>query len=107
MEDAEIIRLNIERYRRMLQAKLDPASRRTIEAILREFEAGLSIEESHAPSGQSTIAAEVPMWGSNQLPQHTITTAISRSNERATTKLFAFCLGGIFFAMLVLNAAVY
>lgn len=96
MKDAEIIRLNIERYRRMLQGKLEPASRRAIETMMREFEAGLSVEESYVQSSQSTIVTKAAVSTVSSQPM----------NERTTTKLFAWSLGGIFFVMLALNAAV-
>lgn len=41
MDEAEIIRLNIRRYRRMLQYETNERSRRAIETILREFEVKL------------------------------------------------------------------
>ncbi len=95
MKDTEIIRLNIERYRRMLQGELDDATRRAIETMLREFKAKLSVEESRTPSW--AIVTEVP-------PPNRQSSSRAM-NERATTKLFAWSLGGIFFAMLALNAA--
>lgn len=42
MHEAEIVRLNIERFRRMLQTELDLAARLTIERMLNEFEARIS-----------------------------------------------------------------
>jgi hypothetical protein len=44
MEDMEIIRLNIERYRRLLQTKLDERTRWVIEAMLAEFELKLVLK---------------------------------------------------------------
>lgn len=38
INEVEIIRLNIERYRRMLQTDLDDATRRTVQRMLDEFE---------------------------------------------------------------------
>ena len=42
MEDIEIIRLNIERFRRLLQTKLGENERRTIRQLLAEQEAALA-----------------------------------------------------------------
>ncbi len=41
MNELEIIRLNVERYRRMLQIEVDEDARRAIQKILEEFEAKL------------------------------------------------------------------
>ena len=41
MNEIEIVRLNVERYRRMLQSELDETVRRTVEALLAESEAAL------------------------------------------------------------------
>jgi hypothetical protein len=41
MDERDIIRLNIERFRRMLQEQIDESTRRTIESVLLEFEAKL------------------------------------------------------------------
>jgi hypothetical protein len=41
MDERDIIRLNIERFRRMLQEKIDESTRRTIESLLLELEAKL------------------------------------------------------------------
>lgn len=41
MDEVEIIKLNIERYRRMLQAEADESARRAIQKMLDEFEARL------------------------------------------------------------------
>ncbi len=95
VKDTEIIRLNIERYRRMLQGELEFATRRAIETMLREFEAKLSVEECRTPS--------LPMV--TEVPPPDQQSSSNAMNERATTKLFAWSLGGIFFAMLALNAA--
>jgi hypothetical protein len=38
MEEVEIIRLNVERYRRLLQTNLDEQTRRATQAMLAEFE---------------------------------------------------------------------
>jgi hypothetical protein len=38
MEEVEIIRLNVERYRRLLQTDLDEQTRRAAQAMLAEFE---------------------------------------------------------------------
>jgi hypothetical protein len=50
MNEAELIRLNIERYRRMLQTELDETARRTIQRMVGEFEAKLS--PASAPPNQ-------------------------------------------------------
>lgn len=42
MNELEIIRLNVERYRRMLQSEVDETARRAIQKILEEFEAKLA-----------------------------------------------------------------
>jgi len=41
VDEVEIIRLNIERFRRMLEADLDETSRRAVKKMLDEFEAKL------------------------------------------------------------------
>ena len=46
MEELEIIRLNIERFRRMLQTELDWPARPMIENMLREFESKLAASGS-------------------------------------------------------------
>jgi predicted component of type VI protein secretion system len=38
MNEVEIIRLNIERYRRMLETESDETARRAIQKMLEEFE---------------------------------------------------------------------
>jgi hypothetical protein len=58
------------------------------------------------PSGQPAVAPGVVTWGSSRAAR----TNIQQSNsgpmeERATARLFALSLGGIFFAVLALNAA--
>ncbi len=94
MKDIEIIRLNIERYRQMLQGELDSATRRAIETMLREFEAKLSVEESR----MSSLAIVNQFHSADQQGSS------KAMNERATTKLFAWSLGGLFLAVLALNA---
>jgi hypothetical protein len=42
MNEGEIIRLNVERFRRMLRTEADESARRAIQQILMEFEAKLS-----------------------------------------------------------------
>lgn len=42
MDDREIIRLNVERYRRLLRTEADETARRSIQKMLEEFEAKLS-----------------------------------------------------------------
>jgi len=46
MDEIEIIRLNIERFQRMLQTELDWPARSMIENILREFENKLAASGS-------------------------------------------------------------
>lgn len=41
MDEIEIIRLNIERYRRLLRTETDENARQAIEKLLKEFEAKL------------------------------------------------------------------
>ncbi|MGD0023514.1 MAG: hypothetical protein ABSC37_02650 [Xanthobacteraceae bacterium] len=41
MNEVDIIRLNVERFRRMLQTEADESARRAIQQILKEFEAEL------------------------------------------------------------------
>jgi hypothetical protein len=50
MNEVEIIRLNIERYQRLLQSELDETARRTIQRMLDEFEAKLSLVSPTQPS---------------------------------------------------------
>jgi hypothetical protein len=42
MDDVEIIRLNVERYRRLLHTEVDETVRVAIQKMLKEFEAKLS-----------------------------------------------------------------
>ncbi len=42
MNELEIIRLNVERYRRMLQIEVDETVRQAIKNILEEFETKLA-----------------------------------------------------------------
>ncbi len=42
MDELEIIRLNVARYRRMLQTEVDETARRTIQKMLEEFDAKLA-----------------------------------------------------------------
>ena len=42
MEEVEIIRLNVERYRRLLRTNLDEQTRRAVQAMLAEFECKLA-----------------------------------------------------------------
>jgi len=42
MNEVEIIRLNVERFRHMLQTEADENARRAIQQMLKEFEAKLS-----------------------------------------------------------------
>ena len=53
INEVEIIRLNIERYRRMLQTKLDENARRDIQKMLDEFETKLSLANAR-PTKVST-----------------------------------------------------
>ncbi len=43
MDEIEIIRLNIARYRRILQTEVDETARRTIQKMLEEFNAKLAL----------------------------------------------------------------
>lgn len=43
MSDIDIIRWNIDHFRRLLQSDLDPAVRRTVEELLSQFETKLSL----------------------------------------------------------------
>jgi hypothetical protein len=54
MIEANILRRNIERFRRMLEEETDESSRRAIESMIREFEGMLSIS---APE-RSSVAAD-------------------------------------------------
>jgi hypothetical protein len=51
MDEVEIIRLNVERYRRMLQTEADEAARQAVQKLLKEFEAKLSSVRSSSQSG--------------------------------------------------------
>lgn len=42
MDDVDVIRLNIARYRRILQTEVDELVRRAIQKMLEEFEAKLA-----------------------------------------------------------------
>jgi hypothetical protein len=42
MMETDIIRLNIERFQRMLETEFNESTRRTIESMIREFEGMLS-----------------------------------------------------------------
>jgi hypothetical protein len=55
MEEVEIIRLNVERYRRLLRTDLDEQTRRATQAMLAEFERKL-VRQSR-PSGRHRSAA--------------------------------------------------
>jgi len=50
--EVEIIRLNIERFRRMLQTELDESTRRAVRSMLEEFEAKLPREGSPEASAK-------------------------------------------------------
>ena len=52
MDEGWVIRLNIERYRRMLQAEVDEVARRTIQKMLDEFETKLSSTCQSSKSGR-------------------------------------------------------
>jgi hypothetical protein len=61
MEASAIIRLNIERFRQMLQTEPDESTRRAIENIIEEFEVMLSSARrkgSGAEQQQSSIRAD-------------------------------------------------
>ena len=49
MEDMEIIRLNVERYRRLLQANLDEQTRWAIQTMLAECELKLVLLKRQRP----------------------------------------------------------
>jgi hypothetical protein len=49
MEEMEIIRMNVERYRRLLQANLDERTRWTIQAMLAECELKLVLKRRQLP----------------------------------------------------------
>ena len=51
MEENAIIRLNIERYRRLLQTELNEGTRRAIQAMLDEFERKLRPRETQNLKG--------------------------------------------------------
>ena len=50
MTEAEIVSLNIERYRRLLQSESDATVRRTIERLLGEAEANLRLLANVRPA---------------------------------------------------------
>ena len=45
MIETQILRRNIERFRRMLDDETDQSTRRAIESMIREFEGMLSVSE--------------------------------------------------------------
>jgi hypothetical protein len=51
--EIDIIRLNIEKFRRMLETETDESCRRTIESVIREFEGILSSSGLGKRSGVS------------------------------------------------------
>jgi hypothetical protein len=62
MEEVEIIRLNVERYRRLLQTNLDEQTRRATQAMLAEFERKLvrpeltsRLARPQCPSGRGRV----------------------------------------------------
>jgi hypothetical protein len=59
MEEVEIIRLNVERYRRLLQTNLDEQTRRATQAMLAEFERKLV--RQNRPPGRHRSAA-MTLW---------------------------------------------
>jgi hypothetical protein len=52
MMEIEIIRLSMERFRRMLQTETNESARRTIESMIREFEGMLSSSNSSNAPGK-------------------------------------------------------
>ena len=57
MEDPAILRLNIERYQRLLEAETDPEKRQTLRALLHRMEAEVAAvaapsEAESSPSGR-------------------------------------------------------
>ena len=60
MDEGWVIRLNIERYRRMLQAEVDEVARRTIQKMLDEFEAKLSSTYPSSKSGSGANPQQSP-----------------------------------------------
>jgi hypothetical protein len=67
----------------------------------------INLRENYRPSsGQPTVVTGVATWGSSRYARTNIQQSNSEAmKERATTRLFALSLGGIFFAVLALNAA--
>ena len=67
----------------------------------------INLREDYRPScGQPAVVTGVATWGSSQPARTNIQLSNSGAmKERATTRLFALSLGGIFFAVLALNAA--
>jgi len=53
MNEVEIIRSNIERYRRMLQTDLEQTTRSTVQKLLGEFEAMLSSASTPSPQPEN------------------------------------------------------
>jgi hypothetical protein len=55
MNEVEIIRQNIERYRRLLQADLERTTRLTVQKLLAEFEAKLSAASMPASQCENVV----------------------------------------------------
>ena len=53
MKEVDIIRLNVERFRRLLQTDLDERTRHAIQAMLAEFELELVRQKRPAGPGSS------------------------------------------------------
>ncbi len=54
MDDADILRLNVERFRRMLQTETDETMRQSVQKILEEFEVKLASARTRAKSVQAS-----------------------------------------------------
>jgi hypothetical protein len=63
-------------------------------------------ENYRSSSGQSAVVTGAALWDSSRSARTNIQQNNSEGmNERTTARLFALSLGGIFFAVLALNAA--
>lgn len=61
MDEVEIIRLNIERFRHMLETELDQSTRRVIKKILDEFESKLRAQNAVQSRQKRRIADQAGM----------------------------------------------
>jgi hypothetical protein len=57
MEDPAIVKMNLERFRRLLASEADPAKRRTILELIHKAEAALHHNRSPRASPRSNIFA--------------------------------------------------